>query len=41
MTLDQGLRMEQDLTVILQSTADRAEGIRSFLERRKPEFHGE
>ena len=41
MTLDQGLRLEQDLTVILQSTADRAEGIRSFLERRKPEFHGE
>ena len=41
MTLDQGLRMEQDLTVILQSTADRAEGIRSFLEKRKPEFHGE
>ena len=41
MTLDQGLRFEQDLTVILQSTADRAEGIRSFLERRKPEFHGE
>ena len=41
MTLDQGLRFEQDLTVILQSTADRAEGIKSFLERRKPEFHGE
>ena len=41
MTLDQGLRLEQDLTVILQSTADRAEGIRSFLERRKPEFRGE
>ena len=41
MTLDQGLRFEQDLTVILQSTADRAEGIRSFLEKRKPEFHGE
>ena len=41
MTLDQGLRLEQDLTVILQSTSDRAEGIRSFLERRKAEFHGE
>lgn len=41
MTLDQGLRLEQDLTVILQSTADRAEGIRSFLEKRKPEYLGE
>ena len=41
MTLEQGLRLEQDLTVILQSTADRAEGIKSFLEKRKPEFHGE
>ena len=41
MTLDQGLRLEQDLTVILQSTADRAEGINSFLEKRKPEYRGE
>ena len=41
MTLDQGLRLEQDLTVILQSTADRAEGIGSFLEKRKPEYRGE
>ena len=41
MTLDQGLRLEQDLTVILQSTADRAEGISSFLEKRRPKFWGE
>ena len=41
MTLEQGLRLEQDLTVILQSTSDRAEGIKSFLERRPPEFRGE
>ena len=41
MTLDQGLRLEQDLTVILQSTADRAEGISSFLQKRKPGYRGE
>ena len=41
MTLDQGLRLEADLNIILQSTADRAEGIRSFLERRRPRYKGE
>ena len=41
MTLAQGLGLEADLTVILQSTADRAEGIASFLERRTPEYRGE
>ena len=41
MTLAQGLGLEADLTVILQSTADRAEGIASFLERRQPEYGGE
>ena len=41
MTLEQGLRLEADLSFILQSTADRAEGIRSFLERRRPEYRGE
>lgn len=41
MTLTQGLGLEADLTVILQSTADRAEGIASFLERRQPEYRGE
>ena len=41
MTLGQGLGLEADLNVILQSTADRAEGIASFLERRGPEFRGE
>ena len=40
MTLAQGLGLEADLTVILQSTADRAEGIASFLERRQPEYRG-
>ena len=41
MTLEQGLRLEADLNLILQGTADRAEGIRSFLERRKPRYGGE
>lgn len=40
MPLDQALRYETDLTVILQTTADRAEGVRAFLEKRPPEFEG-
>ena len=39
--LDAGLRLEADLNLILQSTADREEGIKSFLEKRSPEFTGE
>ena len=38
--LSQGLRLETDLNIILQSTADRAEGLRSFTERRGPRFTG-
>ena len=41
MTLNQGILLETDLTMILQTTKDREEGIRSFLERREPEFKGE
>lgn len=41
MTMDQGLRLEADLNIILQGTSDRAEGIRSFLERRTPQHRGE
>lgn len=41
MTLEQGLRLEADLNIILQSTVDRAEGIRSFLERRSPLYRNE
>jgi enoyl-CoA hydratase len=40
MTLEQALRYETDLTVILQTTEDRAEGVRAFLERRPPSFKG-
>ena len=40
MPLTQGLRLEADLNIILQSTDDRAEGLRSFAERRAPRFTG-
>lgn len=39
-SLQQGLRLEADLSIILQSTADREEGIRAFLEKRRPRFEG-
>ena len=40
LTLAQGLRLEADLSIILQSTDDRAEGLRAFAERRSPQFTG-
>lgn len=36
-----GIRLEHDLYVLLQTTADRREGVRSFLARRTPRFRGE
>lgn len=41
MPISEGLHLEADLNFLLFSTSDRAEGIRSFLERRQPEYRGE
>ena len=38
--LEHGLRYELDLSIILQTTHDRAEGVSAFLEKRRPEFEG-
>ena len=40
LSLAEGLRLEADLNIILQSTGDRAEGIQSFLDKRPPNFTG-
>jgi enoyl-CoA hydratase/carnithine racemase len=40
LTLEQGIRLEQDLYVLLQTTVDRTEGVRSFLQKRRPRFQG-
>ena len=41
MPLEQALRYETDLTIILQTTEDRTEGVSAFLEKRKPKFKGQ
>ena len=38
--LEQALRYETDLTVLLQATNDRVEGVRAFIEKRSPRFRG-
>ena len=39
-TMEQGLRLEADLNILLQGTEDRAEGIASFIEKRTSRFVG-
>ena len=39
-TLPQGLEIEADLFGLVAGTEDRAEGVRAFLEKRKPEYSG-
>ncbi|MEK9658832.1 MAG: enoyl-CoA hydratase-related protein [Chloroflexota bacterium] len=38
--LAEGLRLEADLAILLHTSADRAEGLAAFLERRSPHFEG-
>ncbi len=39
-SLDEGLRLEVDLYALIQTTYDRKEGIKAFLQKRPPRFRG-
>ena len=41
MSLADGLRLENDLSTLLRTTEDRAEGARAFVEKRKPKWSGQ
>ena len=41
MSLENGLRLENDLATLLRTTEDRIEGAKAFLEKRKPRFTGQ
>jgi enoyl-CoA hydratase len=40
MSLEDGLRLEGDLSTLLRTTDDRVEGAKAFLEKRKPRWSG-
>jgi 1,4-dihydroxy-2-naphthoyl-CoA synthase len=40
MTLEQGLRLEADLYLLIHTTNDRSEGIKAFKEKKSPNFKG-
>jgi enoyl-CoA hydratase/carnithine racemase len=40
MTLEQGLRLEADLYLLIHTSKDRREGIQAFREKRVPKFEG-
>jgi len=40
LTLEQGLRLEADLYLLIHTTEDRTEGIKAFREKRVPKFEG-
>ena len=40
LTLEQGLRLEADLYLLIHTTKDRTEGIQAFQEKKTPNFEG-
>lgn len=40
LALEQGLRLEADLSILLHTTADRAKGLASFADGTRPEYEG-